>query len=396
MSDIAADVQQGVKKWFTLTPSHLLYDRTLLWQFIGLMTIGFIIITSASIYEGSRLYDNPFYFAVRELVYIALACFIVFAFVFIPVEKWEKWSPYILGITVILLIVVLIPGIGRSVNGARRWISFGFFNFQPAEFAKFAMICYLSSYFIRRYDSVREKQLSAVKPALVLIFLACFLLLQPDFGSVIVLAIIIFAMLFIVGAKLTQFFALAAVGFVAIYFLIFSSDYRLKRLTSFSNPFADPYGSGFQLSNSLIAFGRGEFFGTGLGNSIQKLEYLPEAHTDFIMSILGEEFGLLGIICVLTLFALLLFRILKIGKESLLLEQRFGGYFCFGAVAWFAFQGLYNLGMTMAVLPVKGFTFPFVSYGGSSLMISALVIAVILRIDYENRVARCQAHLRED
>ncbi|MBE2896705.1 putative lipid II flippase FtsW [Pasteurellaceae bacterium HPA106] len=393
---LSARLRTGVGKWFNLTPDYLLYDRTLLWQFISLMAIGFVIITSASISEGSRLYDDPFYFAVREMLYIALACFVAFAFVFIRVEQWEKWSPLILGITFLLLIIVLIPGIGKSVNGARRWIGLGFLNFQPAEFAKFAMICYLSNYFVRRYEQVREKQLSAVKPAIVLVVLGFFLLLQPDFGSFIVLAIIVFIMLFLVGAKLMQFLALAAVGMVGVYFLILNSAYRLKRLTSFASPFDDPFGAGFQLTNSLIAYGRGEFFGTGLGNSIQKLEYLPEAHTDFIMAILGEEFGLLGIIAVLVLFALMLMRVLKIGKESLLLGQRFGGYFAFGAVAWFFFQGCYNLGMTMAVLPVKGFTFPFISYGGSSLMISALVIAVILRIDHENRLARAHAHLRED
>ncbi|MBE2895038.1 putative lipid II flippase FtsW [Spirabiliibacterium falconis] len=391
-----ARIRTQADKWLKLTPDYLLYDRTLLWQFISLMAIGFVIITSASISEGSRLYNDPFYFAIREMIYIAFACFVAFAFVFVRVETWEKYSPHILGVTIFLLLIVLVPGIGKSVNGARRWIGLGIFNFQPAELIKFAMICYLSNYFVRRYEQVREKQLSAVKPSIVLICIAAFLLLQPDLGSVIVLAVIMLIMLFLMGAKLVQFVIVAGVGLSVIYFLILKSAYRLKRLTSFASPFDDPFGAGFQLSNSLIAYGRGEFLGTGLGNSIQKLEYLPEAHTDFIMAILGEEFGLIGIICVLVLFSLMLLRMLKIGKESLLLGQRFGGYFAFGAVAWFFFQGCYNLGMTMALLPVKGFTFPFVSYGGSSLIISALVIAVILRIDHENRLARAHAHLRED
>lgn len=382
--------------WLRITPANLLYDRTLLWLFIALMTLGFVIITSASVAEGSRLYDNPFHFAVRDLIYVVLACLTTYIFVFVPVEKWEKWSPYLLLLALFLLTLVLVPGIGRTVNGARRWIPLILFNFQPAEFIKFALICYLSSYFVRRYEEVRSKQLSVVKPTLVLILVSGFLLLQPDLGSSVVLGFIVFMMLFMVGAKIFQFIVLALLSFFAIYLLILSSEYRLKRVISYTDPFADPFGSGFQLSNSLIAFGRGEFWGTGLGNSIQKLEYLPEAHTDFIMAIVGEEFGLIGIIVVITLFTLLLFRILKIGKESLLLEQRFGGYFAFGVVAWFFFQGAFNLGMTMGILPTKGFTFPFVSYGGSSLIINALVIAILLRIDHENRLMYCQAHLRDD
>ncbi|TNH03312.1 putative lipid II flippase FtsW [Testudinibacter sp. TR-2022] len=388
--------KSATDRWFRITPNNLLYDRTLFWLFLSLMTLGFIIITSASVAEGNRLYDDPFHFAIRDLMYVVLACLTAYIFIFVPVEKWQKWSPYLLMLALLLLILVLIPGIGRTVNGARRWIPLVLFNFQPAEFVKFALICYLSSYFVRRYEEVRVKHLSVVKPTLVLMLLSVFLLLQPDLGSSVVLAFIVFAMLFMVGAKIYQFIVLAVAGFFAIYLLILTSEYRLKRLTSYTDPFADPFGSGFQLSNSLIAFGRGEFWGTGLGNSIQKLEYLPEAHTDFIMAIVGEEFGLVGIICVVVLFTLLLIRILKIGKESLLLEQRFGGYFAFGVVAWFFFQGAFNLGMTMGILPTKGFTFPFVSYGGSSLIINALVVAILLRIDYENRLMRGHAHLRDD
>lgn len=396
MSMLLDSVKAANERWFRITPSNLLYDRTLFWLFISLMTLGFIIITSASVAEGSRLYDDPFHFALRDLVYIVLACLTAYIFVFVPVEKWEKWSPYLLLFALLLLMLVLVPGIGRTVNGARRWIPLVLFNFQPAEFVKFALICYLSSYFVRRYEEVRHKQLSVVKPTLVLILISAFLLLQPDLGSSVVLGFIVFMMLFMVGAKIFQFIALAVAGFFAIYLLILSSEYRLKRITSYTDPFADPFGSGFQLSNSLIAFGRGEFWGTGLGNSIQKLEYLPEAHTDFIMAVVGEEFGLIGIISVIVLFTLLLIRILKIGKESLLLEQRFDGYFAFGVVAWFFFQGAFNLGMTMGILPTKGFTFPFVSYGGSSLIINALVIAILLRIDHENRLMRGHAHLRDD
>ncbi|MCI7479505.1 putative lipid II flippase FtsW [[Pasteurella] aerogenes] len=381
----------------TITPNNLLYDRALLWLFITLLFVGLIAVSSASIPVGTRLFNDSFYFAKRDAVYVVLSIFACYFFVQVPMDMWEKWHARLFWIALILLVLVLVPGIGSKINGARRWINLVVFNFQPAEFAKLALTCFLASYFTRRYDEVRSKKLSAFKPLLVMGTLGCLILLQPDLGSTVVLFIITFGLLFIVGANFWQFIALGGLGILLLLWLAISSAYRLKRLTGFMDPFKDPYGTGFQLSNSLMAFGRGEFSGEGLGNSIQKLEYLPEAHTDFVMAVVGEEFGFIGVFVVILLLALLIFRAMKIGRESLQLEQRFKGFFAFGISFWIFFQGFVNLGMALGLLPTKGLTFPLVSYGGSSLIIMAISIGVLLRIDHENRLMRGgQARLRDD
>ncbi|TDQ57992.1 cell division-specific peptidoglycan biosynthesis regulator FtsW [Mesocricetibacter intestinalis] len=395
--DFLTSIKENYRRWVTVAPNSLLYDRALLWLFILLLFIGFIMVTSASIPVGTRLFDDPFHFAKRDALYLVLSFFACYFFLHIPMDKWEKWHVRIFFIAIILLILVAIPGIGKSVNGARRWIPIVIFNFQPAEFAKLALICFLSSYFTRRYDEVRSRKLSAAKPFIVVAVLGVFLLMQPDLGSTVVLFVITFGLLFIVGAHILQFIGLLGIGVFLFVFLVLSSAYRLKRLTGFMDPFQDPFGTGFQLSNSLMAFGRGEFWGRGLGNSILKLEYLPEAHTDFVMAIVGEEFGFVGIMIIILLLGLLVFRALKIGRESLLLEQRFKGFFAFGIGFWIFFQGFVNLGMSLGLLPTKGLTFPLISYGGSSLVIMAVSIAVLLRIDHENRLMRGgQARLRDD
>ncbi|PJG83000.1 putative lipid II flippase FtsW [Caviibacterium pharyngocola] len=385
------------ERWTTLAPSNLLYDRALIWLFIILLLVGLVAVSSASIPVGTRLFNDPFYFAKRDAGYVVVSLFACYFCLQISMESWEKWHAYLFWAAVFLLVLVLVPGIGSKINGARRWISLVFFNFQPAEFAKLALTCFLASYFTRRYDEVRSRKLSAFKPMIVMGVLGGLLLLQPDLGSTVVLFVITFGLLFITGANFWQFVALGGCGVGLILILAVSSAYRLKRLTGFMDPFQDPYGTGFQLSNSLMAFGRGEFTGEGLGNSIQKLEYLPEAHTDFVMAVIGEEFGFIGILTVVILLALLIFRAMKIGRESLLLEQRFKGFFAFGISFWIFFQGFVNLGMALGLLPTKGLTFPLVSYGGSSLIIMSVTIGVLLRIDHENRLMRGgQARLRDD
>ncbi|PJG85567.1 putative lipid II flippase FtsW [Conservatibacter flavescens] len=391
------DFKQSYERWTQMTPSNLLYDRTLLWLFFILLLIGLVMVTSASIPVGTRLFDDPFYFAKRDGIYLFLSVGLAYFFLQVPMNRWQQWHVYIFFAALIFLVLVMIPGIGREVNGARRWIPLGPLNFQPAEFAKLALTCYLSSYFVRKYDEVRSKQLSAFKPFLVVAAFGVLLLQQPDLGSAVVLVVITFGLLFIVGAKIWQFIGLIAVVIFLFVVLVLSSAYRLKRITAFMDPFKDPYGTGFQLSNSLMAFGRGEFWGEGLGNSIQKLEYLPEAHTDFVMAVVGEEFGLLGITVMIFLLGALIVRAMKIGRESLQLEQRFGGFFAFGISFWIFFQGFVNLGMALGLLPTKGLTFPLVSYGGSSLITMSITIAILLRIDHENRVMRSgHAHLRDD
>ncbi|MFD0965629.1 putative lipid II flippase FtsW [Seminibacterium arietis] len=390
-------MKSSYKRITELTPSNLLYDRALLWLFIILLMIGLIAVSSASIPVGVRLFDDPFYFAKRDGVYVLMSIAVCYFFLNVPISVWEKYYGWFFWAAFILLILVLLPGIGREINGARRWIPLQIFNFQPAEFAKLALTCFLASYFTRRYNEVRSKKLSAFKPMIVMGIFGGLLILQPDLGSTVVLFIITFGLLFIAGAKFGQFIALGILGILLIVWLAVSSAYRLKRVTGFIDPFKDPYGTGFQLSNSLIAFGRGEFFGEGLGNSIQKLGNLPEAHTDFVMAVIGEEFGFIGIVFIVILLALLVFRAMKIGRESLQLEQRFKGFFAFGISIWIFFQGFVNLGMALGLLPTKGLTFPLISYGGSSLIIMSITISILLRIDHENRLmVGGQARLRDN
>lgn len=373
-------------KWFRLTPVNSLYDRTLIWLFLGLLIIGFVMVTSASIPVSTRLNNDPFYFAVRDGIYIISSLIACYVFIQIPIEKWEKYNVILFFISLGFLVAVLV--FGRSVNGAVRWIPLGIINFQPAELAKLAVICYFASFYVRKYDEIRTEKASFWRPAVILSVFGILLILQPDLGSTVVLFVLTFSMLFIVGAKLMQFMFLGVVGLVLFAVLILTSEYRLKRVTSFMDPFADAYGDGFQLSNSQMAFGQGEFWGQGLGNSVQKLEYLPEAHTDFVMAVIGEEFGFLGIICIIFLLVLLTIRALKISKESLMLEERFKGYMAFGIAIWIFLQGFVNLGVASGLLPTKGLTFPLVSYGGSSLVIMSIAIAILLRIDHENRAER--------
>ncbi|HHF6823265.1 TPA: putative lipid II flippase FtsW [Haemophilus influenzae] len=389
------NIKKNYDEWTRITPQGLLYDRALFWLFVILLLIGLVAVTSASIPYSSRLFNDPFYFAKRDAIYVLLSLLTCYISLQISSSQWEKWHAKIFLFSVILLL--LVPFIGTSVNGAKRWISLGILNFQPAEFAKLALTCFLASYFTRRYDEVRSRHVSIFKPFIVMLVLGCFLLLQPDLGSTVVLFIIMSGMLFIVGAKILQFVGLIALGGILFVWLVLTASYRLKRFTGFLEPFKDPYGTGFQLTNSLIAFGRGEITGEGLGNSIQKLDYLPEAHTDFIMAIIGEEFGFIGIFIVILLLGLLIFRAMKIGRESLMLEQRFRGFFALGIGFWIFFQGFVNLGMALGMLPTKGLTFPLVSYGGSSIIIMSATIGILLRIDHENRLFRIgQARLRDD
>ncbi|HHF3865508.1 putative lipid II flippase FtsW [Haemophilus influenzae] len=389
------NIKKNYDEWTRITPQGLLYDRALFWLFVILLLIGLVAVTSASIPYSSRLFNDPFYFAKRDAIYVLLSLLTCYISLQISSSQWEKWHAKIFLFSVILLL--LVPFIGTSVNGAKRWISLGILNFQPAEFAKLALTCFLASYFTRRYDEVRSRHVSIFKPFIVMLVLGCFLLLQPDLGSTVVLFIIMSGMLFIVGAKILQFVGLIALGGILFVWLVLTASYRLKRFIGFLEPFKDPYGTGFQLTNSLIAFGRGEITGEGLGNSIQKLDYLPEAHTDFIMAIIGEEFGFIGILIVILLLGLLIFRAMKIGRESLILEQRFRGFFALGIGFWIFFQGFVNLGMALGILPTKGLTFPLVSYGGSSIIIMSATIGILLRIDHENRLFRIgQARLRDD
>ncbi|QIW15532.1 cell division protein FtsW [Pasteurellaceae bacterium RH1A] len=381
-----AALKQEWEKWTHLTPSNALYDRSLIWLFIGLLTIGFVMVSSASIPVSTRLFNDPFHFAVRDGVYVLISLLACIFFVQVPIESWEKYNIVLFGLSLCLLGAVLV--IGKEVNGSVRWIPIGPINFQPAELAKLAIISYFAGFYVRRFDTIRTRAMSFWRPSAILAIFAGLLLWQPDMGSTFVLFILTFAMLFVVGAKVIQFILVIGVGVLAFVFLVLTSEYRLKRVTSFMDPFADAYGDGFQLSNSQMAFGQGQFWGQGLGNSVQKLEYLPEAHTDFVMAVIGEEFGFLGIMVVISLLVALSLRALKISREALILEERFKGFFAFGIAMWIFLQGFVNLGVASGLLPTKGLTFPLISYGGSSLIIMSIAIAILIRIDYENRLSR--------
>lgn len=374
------------------TLSVVLYDRTLVWLTLGLAVIGFVMVTSASMPVGQRLASDPFLFAKRDAIYLGLAFGLSLVTLRIPMEIWQRYSPVLLLLAMVMLLVVL--AVGSSVNGASRWISLGPLRIQPAELSKLALFCYLSSYMVRKVEEVRNNFWGFCKPMGVMVVLAVLLLAQPDLGTVVVLFITTLAMLFLAGAKMWQFLAIIGCGVFAVGLLIVAEPYRIRRVTSFWNPWDDPFGSGYQLTQSLMAFGRGEFWGQGLGNSVQKLEYLPEAHTDFIFSILGEELGYIGVVLALLMIFFVAFRAMSIGKRALEIDQRFSGFLACSIGIWFSFQTLVNVGAAAGMLPTKGLTLPLISYGGSSLLIMSTAIVLLLRIDFETRLTKAQAFTR--
>ncbi|HDZ9265799.1 TPA: cell division protein FtsW [Vibrio cholerae] len=372
--------------WLRTSSPEALFDRQLVWIAFGLMLIGLVMVTSASFPISSRLTDQPFHFMFRHAIFMLLAFLTSSMVLQVPLDRWMKYSSLLLGISFFLLIVVLV--VGKSVNGASRWIPLGLFNLQPAEVAKLSLFIFMSGYLVRKHDEVRQTFFGGfLKPIMVFGTLAVLLLGQPDLGTVIVMLVTLFGMLFIAGAKLSQFLALMVAGVLAVVALIVAEPYRVRRVTSFLDPWEDPFGSGYQLTQSLMAFGRGEWFGQGLGNSIQKLEYLPEAHTDFVFAVLAEELGFIGVVLVLVLIFSLVLKAIFIGKKAFQHDQQFGGYLAFGIGIWFAFQTLVNVGAAAGMVPTKGLTLPLISYGGSSLIIMSVAVSILLRIDHECRLA---------
>ncbi len=375
----------SVKGWVTTPSPNALYDRQLVWISLGLMLMGLVMVTSASFPISSRLTDQPFHFMFRHAVFLILAIGVSSLVLQIPLRRWFQYSMWLLLISVGLLFIVLVAG--KSVNGASRWIPLGLFNLQPAEVAKLSLFIFMSGYLVRKSEEVRSSFFGGfIKPIIVFATLALLLLLQPDLGTVVVMLVTLFGMLFIAGAKLTQFLALMVVGLSAVSALIYFEPYRWRRVTSFLDPWDDPFGSGYQLTQSLMAFGRGEWFGQGLGNSIQKLEYLPEAHTDFVFAVLAEELGFVGVVLALVLIFSLVIKAILIGRKAFEHEQLFGGYLAFGIGIWFAFQTLVNVGAASGMVPTKGLTLPLISYGGSSLIIMSVAVSILLRIDHECRL----------
>lgn len=365
-----------------------IYDYNLIWVSLILLGIGLVMVYSSSvdIAAASKLSNyQSYYYLLRQSIFIFLGFSVGYICFLIPIYFWQRMAPFFFVIGLILLVLVLIPGIGREVNGSQRWISLGFTNFQPSEAVKLFTIMYASDYVLRKSKQMRTIMKGFLPMLAVIVLTGFLLLLEPDFGALAVITLIAMGILFLGGLTYKIFFSLIIFAPVSIYFLITSSPYRMERIIGFLDPWSDPFGKGYQLTHSLIAFGRGEFFGVGLGGSVEKLQYLPEAHTDFILAVLGEEFGFLGVTIVICLFAYLVLRMFGIAKESIQNKKHFAALMAQGVGLWFALQGIINMGVNVGLFPTKGLTLPLLSYGGSGILMNMIAIAIVLKIDYENR-----------
>ena len=362
------------------------YDRFFLVLVACLLAIGIIMVASASMVISERQYHQPFHYLVRQLLYLGIGFVAVLVIVRIPINFWRKLSVFLILISLLLLVLVLVPHIGRSVNGSRRWIAFGPFSLQVSEFVKLAVVLYVAGFLVRRQTEIRTQISGFIKPMVLFVLVGILLLLEPDFGATMVIGCTILALMFLAGVRIWQFLTLIVVVGIAFVLLILVAPYRLQRLTTFINPWATPFGSGYQLTQSLIAFGRGGWFGVGLGKSIQKLFYLPEAHTDFLFAVLAEELGLIVVLFVIILYILFIWRILRIGRNAQFRGNLFSAYTAYGFAIWLGLQVFVNIGVNSGMLPTKGLTLPLISYGGSSLLIDCVAIGILLRIDYESRL----------
>jgi cell division protein FtsW len=364
------------------------YDNVLLWLVTALLSIGLVMVYSASIATaeaGKFTGFQPTYYLMRHGMFLVVGMlFGVLAFQ-VPVPLWQKVAPYLFFAGVILLLLVLIPGIGRSVNGSRRWLSLLVFNLQPSELMKLFAVLYAADYAVRK-ASIKHTFVKAFVPMFVVMSLVgALLLLEPDMGAFGVVLAIALCTLWLGGFNLKVFGALVFALPVAFAALIVSSPYRMQRVTGFMDPWADAYGKGYQLSHALIAFGRGEWLGVGLGGSVEKLFYLPEAHTDFLIAVIAEELGFVGVCTVIVLFAWFIVRAFAIGRQAVLLDRLFAALVAQGVAVWIGVQAMINIGVNMGVLPTKGLTLPFLSFGGSGVVVNCIAVAVLLRIDWENR-----------
>ena len=349
----------------------------------SLIGLGLVMVASASLHLGDRLGDT-FHFVSRHLFALVLGTTAALVVVQLPTRWWLRASTPLYFVGLAALLVVLIPGLGKEVNGAVRWIALGPFNLQTSEYMKLFLVLYLAGYLVRRKAEVTHSFWAFFRPMILLLLAAMLLMAQPDFGTAVVLLATALAMLFLGGAPLWQFALLVAGALASLAVLVVVSPYRLERVTSFLNPWSDPFGSGYQLSQALIAFGRGEWFGVGLGNGIQKQFYLPEAHTDFVMAVIGEEFGLLGTLLIVALFSVIIWRAFAIGAAAERRDARYAAYVAYGLGLWIGMQAFINIGVNMGMLPTKGLTLPFISYGSNSLIVCCLAVGMLLRIHAEN------------
>ncbi|WP_045225337.1 putative lipid II flippase FtsW [Methyloterricola oryzae] len=364
-------------------PSRFYVDTVLLCAAMGLLVLGFVMVASASLHLGEKLAEDSFYFPKHQVVHIAMG---LASAIFVgcqSLEFWKKSAPVLLLVGMGLLVLVLIPGLGKSVNGSSRWLSLLGVRIQVSEIFKLFAVIYMASFITRRLNLVRESVMGMIVPLALLAVGGVLLLLEPDFGATAVIMATALGMLFLAGARLWQFgILLGAMGAAGVV-LIFTSSYRLKRVLSFIDPWADPLNSGFQLTQALIAFGRGEWMGVGLGSSVQKLFYLPEAHTDFLFSVIGEELGLFGASVVIFLFGVVVWRAFVIGHLAARSDNRFAAFLAYGIGIWFGLQAFINMGVNMGMLPTKGLTLPLMSYGGGSMMVMCSALALLFRVRSE-------------
>jgi cell division protein FtsW len=365
-----------------------------------LLMCGLLMMTSASVEIASSQYGDPFYHFKRQGFFALMGLFVMVVTLKVPIVFWRRSSWFLLMGSYALLLLVLVPGIGKVVNGSARWIDLGFFNLQPSELAKVFIVIYLAAFLERNLDEVRDDWSGFLKPMLVIGTAAALLQLEPDHGSMVILILTTFCMIFLAGAKLYRFVLMLVVVTGAATFLALTKPYVIVRFSSYLNPWAaeNVYAGSYQLTQALIAFGRGEWLGVGLGNSIQKLYFLPEAHNDFVLAIIGEELGLLGVSLVVLLFCLLVYFAFSIGKAAQQKQSLFSAFIAYGLALLFAGQALINIGVNIGLLPTKGLTLPFLSYGGASLIVSCFKVALLVRIQYEteNLVSDAACRVRSD
>ncbi len=364
------------------------YDRSLAWAALLLAAAGLVMVYSASVATAgeSRLTGyNPAWFLLRQAVFLTLSLGVAIAVFLVPLRAWQKAAPWIFMTGFALLVVVLVPGLGREVNGARRWLALPLISVQPSELMKLAAVLYAADYTVRKHAVMKSFRRGLLPMLAVMLFVSWLLLREPDFGALVVIAVTTFGILFLGGMNARHFAALVGMLAVGFALLVVSSPYRMQRIFGFMDPWSDSFGRGYQLSHALIAFGRGEWLGVGLGASVEKLHYLPEAHTDFLLAVLAEELGFVGVAVVIALFAWIVLRAFAIGRQATLHERHFAALAAQGIGIWIGFQALINMGVNMGLLPTKGLTLPLMSYGGSGLVVNFIALAILLRIDWESR-----------
>lgn len=364
------------------------YDQGLLWVTMILLGIGLVMVYSASIAiaeADKAVGNNSSYYLVRQAIFIVISLSAAFVAFNIPVTWWQKMAPYLFLVGLALLVLVLIPGIGRVVGGSRRWLSLFVINLQPSEFMKLFAAMYVADYTVRKAAVMDSFKKGFMPMLFVMLLVGGLLLAEPDFGAFAVIAAISISILWLGGINGRIFGGLIVLLVIGFIFLIWSSPYRLERVIGFMDPWADPYGKGYQLSHALIAFGRGEWLGVGLGASVEKLLYLPEAHTDFLLAVIAEELGFAGVVTVVGLFTWIVLRAFGMAKEAIENERYFAALLAQGLGVWIGVQGIINMGVNMGLLPTKGLTLPLLSFGGSGILANCIAMAILLRIDFENR-----------